>query len=168
MKFSKNKKGLSEIVVSLILVALTIVSVVIVSVVVNNLIGENVEKSEDCFGNFGKISIDEKYTCYDLANNRIQFSLSVGDVEIDELLVSISTQEESKGFKISNVEQLIDDLEYINGTDLVRLPAMNGGKTYNYVFNENPDTIQIAPIIDGTQCEVSDSVTDIDDCSLLA
>ena len=92
----------------------------------------------------------------------------IGDVDIDELLVSVSTQEESESFKITNTEQLIDDLEYLNGTDLVRLPAKNGGKTYLYTFNENPDTIQIAPVTSGTQCEVSDAVSDIDDCSLLA
>ncbi|MEK6819673.1 MAG: hypothetical protein AABY03_00555 [Nanoarchaeota archaeon] len=164
MKFSKNKKGLSEIVVSLILVALTVVSVVMVSVVVNNLIGEKIEKSEDCFGNFGKISINERYTCYNQGNNKVQFALSIGDVDVDEILVSISTQTETGSFTITNAEQLIGGLEYFNSTNLVRLPDKNGGKTYFYNFNDRPDSIKIAPLIGGTQCEVSDTVTDIDDC----
>jgi flagellin-like protein len=159
-----NKKGLSEIVVSLILVALTVVSVVIVSVVVNNLIGEKVEKSEDCFGNFGKISIDERYTCYEDNNNRIQFAVSLGDVEIDSLLVSVSTQTETGSFTMTNVEQSISGLEYFTGAGPVKLPAKNAGKTYFYNFNERPDSIKIAPLISGTQCEVSDTVVDIDDC----
>ena len=162
--FIMNKRGLSEIVVSLILVALTVVSVAIVSVVVNNLIGENVEMSEDCFGNFGKISIDKRYTCHDGANNRVQFALSIGDVEIDSLLISISTQEESGSFTLTNEEKLISDLKYFNDTDLVRLPVKNAGKTYFYNFNDRPDSIKIAPLISGTQCEVSDTVVDIDDC----
>ena len=162
----KNKNGMSEIVVSLILVALTVVSVVIVSVVVNNLIKEKIGKSEDCFGNFGKISIDERYTCYDDANKRVQFAISIGDVEIESLLVSISTQAGAEPITITSNLQTISGLTYFGGTPegQVKLPLKNGGKTYLYDFDTRPDIIQIAPLIGGTQCEVSDVVADIDDC----
>ncbi|MEK9185031.1 MAG: hypothetical protein AAB866_02610 [Patescibacteria group bacterium] len=163
-----NKHGLSEIVVSLILVALTVVAVVIVGAVVNNLIGENIKKSESCFGNFGKITIDEKYTCFDDSNKKVQFAISIGDVDVDSVLVSIATRIETGSFTITNEDQTIAGLKYLDGSSPVKLPAKNGGKTYLYDFDARPNAIQIAPIIDGTQCEVSDVVTDIDDCSLLA
>ena len=163
-----NKSGLSEIVVSLILVLLTVVAVVIVSVVVNNLIGENIEKSESCFGNFGKITLDEKYTCFDNSNNRVQFSLSIGDVDVEGVLVSISTQSGTTPFIMTNEEQTITGLTNYDRSTNVKLPLKNSDRTYFYDFGTSPNTIQIAPIIDGTQCEVSDVVTDIDDCLLLA
>ena len=94
----------------------------------------------------------------------MQFALSIGDVDVDEILVSISTQTETGSFTITNAEQLIGGLEYFTGAGPVKLPDKNGGKTYFYNFNDRPDSIKIAPLIGGTQCEVSDTVTDIDDC----
>ncbi|MBI2043212.1 hypothetical protein HYT25_02375 [Candidatus Pacearchaeota archaeon] len=164
----KNKSGLSGIVVTLILIALTVVSVVIVWTFINNLITEKVKSSESCFGNFGKITLDEKYICFDDTTNKVHFAISIGDIDVEGVLVSISTQAETTPFTLTNEEQLINGLEYFNGTDLARLPPKNSGRTYFYDSSTRPNTIQIAPIISGVQCEVSDVVSDIDDCSLLA
>jgi len=53
--------------------------------------------------------------------------------------------------------------------EIVKLPEKNGGKTYLYSWTqEAAKNVKIAPIIDGTQCEISDTVNELDDCSTLS
>ena len=170
--FLKNNKGISGIVVTVIMIALTLLATALIWGVINNLISEKVESSKSCFGNFGKVTLDNKFTCYDSANLKIRFSLNIGDIDVDEVLVSISDNFGTSSFRINNTEQTIPGLTYLNGMALVKLPGKNGGKTYTYESSdwdsENiPITIQIAPFINENQCETSDSVTEIDDCALL-
>jgi len=169
----KNKKGLSMIVSTLILILLVVVAIVVVWNVVRGIIDESVDETESCYNIFGKISINEKYTCYNVTNNSVQFSINMGDIEIDELLISIGGAGSSQSVQITNVASLIPDLaNYLSngfGTDSIVLPSKNGGSTYVYYkedfFTSTPDFIKIAPIIGGNQCGISDSMNNIEVCS---
>ena len=87
---SNSKKGLSEIVSVVLILALVVALVGVVWGVVNNLVEEKISESESCFGIYGKATLNNDYTCYNSSSNELQFSVNVGDVDIDELLVGIS------------------------------------------------------------------------------
>ena len=172
MREYKNKKGLSQIIATMIMIVLVVVITAVVFNVVNNLINEQIESSESCFGNFGKITINKQYTCYDLNSNELQFSISIGDVDIDGFLASVSGRSGSKSFEIK--DESINFVKMYNGLygETIKPPGKNSGLTYvinlSEINIEDLNSITIAPIIDGNQCEVSDSLSGIDDCRLLA
>lgn len=164
-----NKKGVSTIIVTVILVALVMVIGAVVWTIVNNLIRGQTKGMESCFGVFDKVTINEIYTCYNDNADSVSFSLSLGDIDVEKVIVVISSVGETKSFEITNTEQTIANLANYGsigfGTDLIKLPSKNGGKTYitNY-FTTSPDSIKIAPVIKGKQCEASDELTQIEDC----
>ena len=166
-----NKRGVSGVIVTIILVAIVMIAAVIVWGVINNLIKGQAGEIESCFGNFGKISINNQYTCYNTTDNLFQFSLKIEDVDVEKVIVSISGGGTIKSFEITNTEQTISNLANYGssgfGTDLIKLPGKNSGLTYlsnDAMFATKPDSIQISPVINGKQCEVSDSLSDISDC----
>jgi hypothetical protein len=171
----KNSKGISGVVAMVIMIALVMAAVVIVWVVVNNMVRGEVSGAESCFGIFEKVTINERYTCYDSDTNEFRFSISVGDIDVNEVLVAISGQGSTISFKIPKEDTQIDHVSPYNGLPgaAVSLPDKNAGKTY--VFNlatgfasTEPDLVELAPIIGTNQCGTSDSLDEIDSCSLLA
>ena len=168
-----GKKGISGVITAVLMVALVMAATVIVWVVVKNLVSEKIEGTESCFMTFGQVKINNRYTCYDSSSKEFHFSISVGDIDIDELLIGISGEGTTKSFTITNEEQTITGLtNYPDGSPEIKLPAKNAGLTYIYNmteggFSTGPDSIEIAPIISGKQCDVSDSLSDIDNCLLL-
>lgn len=169
IKMLKQKKGISGVVEALIMVALTIALIAVVWVVINGLVNKSVSSSQSCFGNFNKVTINSRYTCYDSAKDELRFSISVGDISVDELLISVSEQGTSSSIKLNNTLSTIPNVQPYAGGTQVKLPGKNSGLTYNLtdVFTA-PDSIEIAPTIDGNQCDVADTLNQIDDCSLLA
>jgi hypothetical protein len=113
--------------------------------------------------------LNNEYTCYDSERNEIQISIDVEDIEIDKLLVSISNVEQSLGFEIYEGAQY-DYVKYLSGNynEAIALPEQNGGLTYVAQIGWEPGTMQIAPIINGKTCGVSDTINNIDSCSLLS
>lgn len=162
----KNKRGLSTVIATVILIALAMAVVMIVWSVIVPLVKNQLKQTESCFGNFGKITINSRYTCYNFSSNEFQFSINIGDVDVDEVVVSISGEGITKSFRITNEEQAISDLApYPSGSGNVKLPEKNAGLTYIASgFTDKPDLIQIAPVINGKQCDVSDSLFEIDNC----
>ncbi|MCK9596056.1 hypothetical protein M0R19_02650 [Candidatus Pacearchaeota archaeon] len=159
-----NKKGLSDIVTTVILVALSMAAVVIVWVFINNLIKGQIKSTESCFGNFDKVKLNGQYTCYDIQNNIFRISLTVGNVQVDKVIISVSSASAVKSYEITNTAQAIDGLVLYSGGDVI-LPGKNSGLTYNATgFPSNIDLIQIAPVISGTQCEISDTISEIEFC----
>ena len=162
-----KKKGVSTVIVTVILVALAISIIAIVWVVMNNLTKSQMEQSQSCFGNFGKVTLNRLYVCYN--NTGTYFSISLGEVDLDKVLVSVSSSGETKPFEITNTPTAIANLaSYASsgfGTDLISLPSKNGGKSYitNYVIGK-PDSITIAPVINGNTCQTSDELYDIELC----
>lgn len=178
----KNKKGISGIVATVIMIALVMAAAAIIWAVINSMMKEKTAGAESCFGNFEKVTLNPMYTCFtDIGNNEpppngdidwINFSINIADVEVDSVLIAISAGGAVKSFEISNTEQTISDLAKYGstgfGTDNIVLPGENAGMSYVTNFSSSePDLIEIAPIIGGTQCGVSDSISDIDDCSIL-
>ena len=168
----KNKRGLSGVITVVIMIALVMAAAVIVWVVVNNIVKGQLEGVESCFGVYGKVTINNQYTCYDTIGKKFQFSIKIEDIDVDSVLVSISGEGATKSYTITNQAQTIANLaNYTSGgfgTDSIKLPGKNGGLTYiSSEFITIPDLIQIAPIIDGKQCEASDSLSEIDDCLLI-
>ncbi|MBS3086896.1 hypothetical protein J4422_04305 [Candidatus Pacearchaeota archaeon] len=169
----RGKKGLSEIVSVVLILALTVTLVGIVWAVVNNLVEDNLSKSS-CFETFGKISINNDYTCYNSSSNELQFSISVGDVNLDELLIGVSAAGTSASFRLtSGVTQVANLVAYPDRSTNVKLPGKNSGLTY--LFNMGAaglsgpaESIRIAPVIGNDQCEVSDAIEEIDNCLSLA
>ena len=164
-----SKKGLSAIITTLLLVMLTLVAVGIFWGVIMPMIKEKTESSKACFGNYGKVTINSLYTCYDSTLNQVHFSLNIGDIDVDEVLVSVSSAGATKAYTLTNTEQQITGLANYSstgfGTDLIVLPGKNAGKTYiSNEFAEKPDLIQIAPVINEQQCEVSDTLSGIEFC----
>lgn len=165
-----NKKGISSIIATLLLIVLTIVLVVIVWTVVNSLISSKINQSSACFGNFNTINLNGQYTCFNSTTNSIQFSLNIGGIAADGVLVTISSPAQSKSITLTNKPQVIANLTYYNGTASVMMPPQNSAMTYDYSWSgsDTPDSIQIAPIVKGQQCSTSDSLTTIDNCLLLS
>ena len=168
----RDKKGLSTIVITVILIALSMAAVVLVWGFVNNLIKKQIGSSESCFGNFDKVQLNKQYTCYeDLGggNYALRFSLTIGDVKVDKVIISVSSASAVKSYEITNEEQTITNLaNYPSGTTNVKLPDKNAGLTYRATgFDATMDMIRIAPVIGENQCEVSDSLSEIESCELL-
>ncbi len=173
-RFHNNKTGLSAVVTTLLLVALSMVAVGIVWLAVNNLVRSSISNSESCVNIIGKVSIDNRYTCYNSSSNELQFSINIGDLDVSSVMVGISGQGSGKGINISNKTSQIPGLVTYPGRSInVRLPSKNAGLTYIYNLtyagiSGAPDSISLAPIINGNQCTTSDTLNQIDNCALLA
>ncbi len=168
----RNKKALSGIIVAFLLIMISVVLVAVVWVIINNLVGQKIKESSACFGNFDKVTLNDKYTCFNSSLVAIQFSLKLGDISPDGVIVSITSAEQSKTFTINKTSSTITDLTNYNGSTDVSLPQKNSGRTYIYKWSQQdskdiPDSIEIAPILDGQTCSSSDSLSQIDDCNLI-
>ncbi len=162
-------KGLSEIVTTVIMVALAMGAIILVWVFVNNMIKKEIKSSESCFGNFDKIKLNGQYTCYQEAGPgdfNFRFSLITGDIQVDKIIVSVSSASAVKSFEITNTAKEIAGLTmYPSNITMVNLSGRNSGLTYRAAgFSDKIDSIQIAPVIGGSQCEVSDSISSVEPC----
>jgi len=172
-RFLSNKKGLSAVVTTVIIVALSMAAIVLVWVFVNNMIKKQISSSEACYGNYDKVQINKQYTCYErisATNYKLRFSLSIGDIQVDKVIVSVSSGGKINSYQIIN-ETTIPNLVMYSGPNpsTIILPGKNAGLTYNATgFTAKIDSVQIAPVIGGNLCEVSDSISDIEDCILIS
>lgn len=93
--FPRNHKGLSTIIVTVLLIGLTIVAIGIIWAAINGMIRGKIANTEACFGNFGKVEINPQYTCYidkpTGQQDEFQFSLSIGDINVEKVIVGISS-----------------------------------------------------------------------------
>ncbi len=173
MKSTKNKKGLSDVVSIVLFLALVVVMVGLVWTVVNGLVKNKLSQTGSCFDTSGKVEINGRYTCYNSSSKELQFSIIVGDINIDDLLVGISASGTSASLKISSASTQVDNLvSYPNRNANVSLPKKNAGLTYLFNmsaagFSGAPDSMRIAPVIGTDQCETSDSLEQIDNCQSL-
>jgi len=161
-----SKKGLSGIITAVIMIALVMAAAIIIWSVVNNMLKGKMESSEACFGNYNKVTINSMYTCYDSTNDRFHFSLNIGDIDVDSVIVSISSVGSTNSYILTNKSQTIVGLgPYPSGSGDVTLPEKNAGRTYiSNEFTEKPDLITISPSINRQQCDVSDTLSGIEIC----
>ena len=164
-----QKRGLSAVVTTMIMIGMVLAAAVIVWGIVKTIIEEKIDESEACFGIFERIVINNEYTCYDSNTNEIQISIDVEDIEIDKLLVSVSDVGQSLSFEIYEGAQY-DYVKYLSGSynEIITLPEQSAGLTYVAKIDWEPEIIQIAPIINEKSCGTSDTLNNIDSCSLLS
>ncbi len=173
MKISKkNKKGVSGVIVTLILIALSMFLGSIVWLAVNNLITNQLDDAGSCFNVFEEVKINRENTCYDYGEDELAFSISIEDVEIEGVFVSIKGEETFKNFEITNELKTISGLRFYNEEieGGVKLPEKKAGKTYIYEWDREgiqtntPKSIEIAPKVDQKRCSTSDSLESINLC----
>jgi hypothetical protein len=171
----KKKKGLSTVIATVLLILLVTVSMSIVWVFVRNIITERTEGAKSCFDveSSDVVTINSYYTCYNSTHGKVQFSINIGDVEIESVIVSILMNGNSIPFVITDDLSAVPGLApYGSAGGDVKLPGKNEGRTYvasgsGIIANSKVDSIKIAPVVEGKQCGMSDSIYAVDDCSLL-
>jgi len=162
----KNKRGLSAVITTLIMIALVIVLITIVWISVDRMAKGAMEGSESCFDIAGKANINNAYTCWD--GTDLQFSVSLKDINPDSILVTVSTIETTKSYKI-NADGLstYSNVKNYDGTYGGELTALtnNSGRTYvTNDFTSRPDSIELFLIFGEKQCSVSAALYEIRDC----
>ena len=166
----KMKKGVSTIIASVIMIALVLVIGGVVWGVVSNLVQENLESAGSCYDVFDKIELNPSRTCWNLTGNEVRFSINVKDIELQEMVVSISGTGETKSYRLKTdgVEGNVTYWPNASITPVV-IPGSNTGKTYSVFgdFTAKPDSIKIFPVINGKQCDAADSISNIDSCFIL-
>jgi flagellin-like protein len=160
------KKGVSGIITTVVLIALALAIVAVVWVVVKNIVEGRVAHSEACFDVFEKVRINEIYTCWDSEANQFQFSISIGDIEVDEILIAIGSEAMQKSIRITSGGGTVEGVSNYRGdSNIIKTPGKNAGLTYIYSGTATkPDYIEIAPVVDGKQCDISDSLYEIESC----
>ncbi|MFH1607850.1 MAG: hypothetical protein ABIA78_01830 [archaeon] len=160
-----KRRGLSLVVSVMIMIVLVITSIGIIWVAVINFVEKGVEKTESCLGIFEKVGINNKYTCYNSSSGEFQFSIDIGEINVDKIIVLISDAENSKRIEIENGKSYSDLRTYGGLYDtLINLPEKNAGLTYLTNFSNKPNSIEIAPVISETICEITDSLYEIGNC----
>jgi len=163
-----EKKGISAVVTAVIMIALVMTLAIIVWQVLTNLVEDSLAGTKSCFNIVGKIEINDEYTCYNTTKPSVQFSIKMSDIDVDGIVVLISSAAESKSFTLTNSTNTDPDLFDYTWGSLTSLPGKNNAKTYHANNTNQPDSIEVSVIINDEQCPVSDSVTSIDDCKLFA
>jgi hypothetical protein len=96
--FRKNNRGLSGVITAVLMIALVMVIVVIVWVVVRNIVQGQIGSVESCFEVYDKVTINNLYTCYNSTSNHFQFSIKVEDIELDKIIISVSSEGSTKSY----------------------------------------------------------------------
>jgi len=172
MKYNFNKKALSTVVTTLLTIALALFAIAIVWGITTGLIQKQISGAEKCNDLINKITINSKNTCYDEDLQSLQFSINIGEISVDDILVTITDQAGAKSFKFMdeeieyNVKQFGDEFG-----NLLEVPEKNTGTTYvaNLVgiglSGAKPQSIKVAPIIKNEQCDQVDSLVEIPYCA---
>ena len=171
-KKMSNKKAMSGIVAAVIMIALVIAIGGIVWLVVTNLITEELDEAGTCLDTLGKVTINSQYTCYNSSNGELLFSIGIGDINLEKVVVIVSGEGKTNSYEITNEFSNVDDnLKAYNGSDNVKLANKNEGLTYRLNASAEelgrPDSMKVYPVIKGRQCDASDTISRIGGCGLL-
>lgn len=166
----KNKKGVSAIIASVLLIAIVLVIGGIVWGVVTNLVSNQLEESGNCLEAFNKLEINNQYTCYNASSQELLVSVSVKDIDLNEMLISVSGSGVGNSYTITPSGASGGNIDSwpVAGNPII--PERDSIRTYiiSGDFQTKPDSISLIPIVKGTQCDKSDTLSQIDSCSLLA
>jgi len=165
------KKGLSTIITTMILIGMSIVAIGLVWAFVSGLIKGQIKNSESCYNSYDKVKLNPDYTCYEHVgtNYYLRFSISVGDVAPEKIVIGVASTSEVKTYEITNQTLSVEGLAmYPSNITSIFLPPKNGGLTYRTTaFTGKFDSVKIAPVFKGTQCDVSDTINEFVDCALI-
>ncbi|MEK6917844.1 MAG: hypothetical protein AABW51_02750 [Nanoarchaeota archaeon] len=166
-----NKLGLSTIVATLLIVLLTVVLTGVVWSIVTKMTKDSLDQSRSCFNIFDKVKLDETYTCYNASTHELVISLEVKDVDVGEATFGVSSSGQTKSFKILNIPSTVPFVKNYTGANTVVLPTQNSGVAYIYNYTgagfastSFPDRVQVAPKINGKQCDTSSTIQNIGSC----
>ncbi len=153
MNNKKNKKGVSTIISVLVILMFVLVATAIVWKVVLPMIKNTTNRINACGPDIlGKIEIDKVHTCYQEGGasspNTLKVSIKVKDIETDKLIIFVSMDGKTKKF---------EETQQANSGEVYTLD--NNGEIIS-----KPELIEVAPVIDGEQCDVVDSISNIPDC----
>ena len=163
-----NKKGLSGVVTVVILVALSVALVAVVWGVVQNMIESRLDQAGSCSSLFTEkvVELNNDYTCYN--NTHVHFAISVGNVEVDAILVKVEASSQSKTYRLDSSSS--DDLTLYSGGP-AEIPDNNAGLTYVLdAISEGlsgPYNIGVVPVINGNTCDEISRINAIDNCELV-
>jgi len=167
----KNKKALSGIVTAVIMIALVLALTTIVWGVVNRMVNKELSSTESCFNTFDKVTFSNRYTCYNSTGKKLKFGIDIADIEVDEAIINVYTEAGSKSFRIKKENSTVDYVSGYKGEQEIKLPGKNSGITYILDLEASgidvPSSMKIAPVINGEQCDVSDTLNEIDSCESL-
>jgi len=166
-KFKIKKRGMSEVVTTILMVGLVLALIAIVWSVISGLVNDELGKTDACFGNFDKVTINRPYTCYNLTTKEFYFSINVEDISLEKIFIVIGSKGVTNSITLSSTATNITGVtNYPTNSSEVIAPEANHGKTYIYAGLETaPDYIRISPMISGEKCQESDALTDIEPCS---
>jgi hypothetical protein len=166
-----KKKGLSAIITTMILIGLSIAAVGLVWTFASDMVKKQTSDSTACYGNYDKVTLNGQYTCYEQtgSNYYLRFSINIGEVQPEKVIVAVSSSSAVQSYTITNISGLVSGLTmYPSASTSIVLPNKNGGLTYRTAaFTGKFDSIKIAPVFKGVQCDMSDSIMEIADCALL-
>jgi len=164
-----NKRGLSGVVTVVILIALSVALVAVVWGVVQSMIEGNLDSAESCSTLFTEkvVEINNDYTCQD--GDSLYFAITVGDVDLDSILVRIEGLQSSKTFKLEESSSFSNLKTYAD--ESAKMPSKNSGLTYKLnIVSEGlvgPFKIGVSPVIKETVCDEIDRINSVDSCQLI-
>ena len=164
-----SKKGLSGVITTVIMIALAIVDITVIWVFVTNFVNKGIEDSEACYNIFDKLTINGQYTCYNPETKELQFSISVGDIDLSSVYVAVSADKQVKSYILTDTNQSFTGMKNSTGGTSITMPSKNSGLTYmlNMTlagFSGAPDSLRVYPAVNGKKCDSSDSFSEIDNC----
>lgn len=165
-----QSKGLSTVVSTLLMILVTLSLIGIVWTVVKSLVEDSLPE-QSCLNIFEKVNFNQAYTCYNGTSKELQFSINFADVAVQKAIISITGEGTTKSLGIKNESSNITYIRPYQGnySQSVKLPSSNSGLTYVYNasgdgFLAKPNSIKISPVMNGKQCDVSDSIFEISNC----
>ena len=150
------------------MILIVVTSMILVGTFVTNLLNERIESSQNCLDTMDNIIIGNEQTCYNATAKELKIFMEIKDIEIDEVLVSISDGEQANTISITSQEQTLDYIKNRLRTDPIILPSKKSGLAYyvnvSLLGLSTPREIKLVPVIDKKSCEVVDQITSIPSC----
>lgn len=170
----RNKKGVSSIVALVVVMALVLILGAVIITTTEETVEDKTEQAQSCGQELiGTISLNSEWSCYDKQKEILNVQVERKKVELDKLTISASTGKSSYQFKLnknlSNPKDGDKKLYPFNSTGQLKGQAklLEKDSAKNYMisnFTEKPESIEIAPIVKGNQCRVSETITNIPNC----
>lgn len=165
--FAKNRKGVSAVIATALLIGIVIVSIAVVWGVIKNILDDRTS-SASCLDTFEKVVIEDYYTCYNLTAGELKVSIERKDLDVESIVVAVYGKSQSQNFELpSTGYTYVRNYGGAYGGSL-NIPNENSAVTYVVNITElglgSDLAVKISPTIEDTQCEVSDSIMNVENC----
>ena len=164
----KNKNALSEVVTTVIMIALVMAAAAIIWGVVSSLIKDQTSNAQACFGNYDKITLYGEGTCYNPSDLTVASIYIDSKVKTDKIIVTIHTASLTKSFEIPGRDEnvaLYSATSPIYNASLSPIAPNSGVRYLVKGLGSVPTSIEISPVIGGSQCGISDNIKTINACT---